>query len=125
MRVFGTLLGTAEILQMLFADCDSHFVEWFSRREVTSEEQQAFEEFLFDIPYESLQKVRYRMLEDGLAVVDRTKVEDYLGHARGRPAADGGRPEGSLRRRSAAAACARSTARRRARRARAARRRAT
>jgi len=78
-RVFGTLLGTAEILQLLFADCDSHFVEWFSRREVTSEEQQAFEEFLFDIPFESLQKVRYRMLEDGLAVVDRAKVEEYVG----------------------------------------------
>ena len=82
-RVFGTMMGTAEILQLLFADCDSHFVEWFSRREVTPEEQQAFEEFLFDIPYESLQKVRYRMIEDGLAVVDRTKVEDYLGLARG------------------------------------------
>ncbi len=77
-RVFGTLLGTAEILQMLFADCDSSFVEFFSRREVTPEEQQAFEEFLFDIPFESLQKVRYRMLEDRLAVVDRTKVEGYL-----------------------------------------------
>ena len=49
-RVFGTMMGTAEILQLLFADCDSHFVEWFSRREVTPEEQQAFEEFLFDVP---------------------------------------------------------------------------
>jgi hypothetical protein len=78
-RVFGTLLGTAEILQMLFADCESCFVEFFSRREVTPEEQQAFEEFLFDIPYESLQRVRYRMLEDRLSVVDRTKVESYLG----------------------------------------------
>ena len=38
----------AEILQLLFADCDSHFVEWFSRRAVTSEEQQAFEELLAD-----------------------------------------------------------------------------
>ena len=82
-RVFGTLLGTAEILQMLFADCESCFVEFFSRREVTPEEQQAFEEFLFDIPFESLQKVRYRMLEDQLSVVDRTKVEAYLGTAPG------------------------------------------
>jgi hypothetical protein len=78
-RVFGTLLGTAEILQMIFADCESCFVEFFSRREVTPEEQQAFEEFLFDIPFESLQKVRYRMLEDGLSVVDRSKVEAYVG----------------------------------------------
>jgi len=82
-RVFGTLLGTAEILQMLFADCDSSFVEFFSRREVTPEEQQAFEEFLFDIPFESLQKVRYRMLEDRVAVVDRSRVESYLALAPG------------------------------------------
>lgn len=78
-RVFGTMMGTAEILQLLFASCDAKFVEWFARREVTAEEQQAFEEFLFDIPYESLQRVRYRMLEDGLSVVDRTRVEEYLG----------------------------------------------
>ena len=78
-RVFGTLMGTAEILQLLFQNCDSYVVEWFSRKEVTPEEQQAFEEFLFDLPYESLQKVRYRMLEDGLSVVDRTKVEEYVG----------------------------------------------
>jgi hypothetical protein len=78
-RVFGTLMGTAEILQMLFQNCDSHFVEWFSRTEAAVEEQQAFEEFLFDIPFESLQKVRYRMIEDGLSVVDRGKVEEYVG----------------------------------------------
>jgi hypothetical protein len=78
-RVFGTMMGTAEILQLLFAECEAGFVEFFARREVTHEEQQAFEEFLFDVPYENLQKVRYRMLEDGLSVVDRTKVEEYLG----------------------------------------------
>jgi hypothetical protein len=78
-RVFGTMMGTAEILQLLFAECDAGFVEWFARREVTPEEQQAFEEFLFDIPFESLQRVRYRMLEDGLSVVDRARVEEYLG----------------------------------------------
>jgi hypothetical protein len=78
-RVFGTLMGTAEILQLLFQDCDAHVVEWFSRQEVTTEEQQAFEEFLFDLPYESLERVRVRMLEDRVAVVDRAKVEEYVG----------------------------------------------
>jgi hypothetical protein len=77
-RVFGTLLGTAEILQLLFGRCDASFVQWFARREVTPDEQQAFEEFLFDLPYESLEKVRVRMREEGLAAVDRTKVEEYL-----------------------------------------------
>jgi hypothetical protein len=82
-RVFGTMLGTQEILQLLFGECLPQFVAWFGRREVTTEEHQAFEEFLFDLPYESLQRVRYRMMEDGLSVVDRTKVEEYLGLAPG------------------------------------------
>jgi hypothetical protein len=78
-RVFGTMLGTAEILQLLFRDCAPEFVGWFARREATPEQQSAFEEFLFDLPYESLQRVRYRMTEDGLSVIDRAKVEEYLG----------------------------------------------
>jgi hypothetical protein len=78
-RVFGTMLGTAEVLQLLFRDCAPEFVGWFSRREATPEQQSAFEEFLFDLPYESLQRVRYRMMEDGLSVIDRAKVEEYLG----------------------------------------------
>jgi hypothetical protein len=78
-RVFGTMLGTTEILQLLFAGADSTFVDWFSRVEATPEHHQAFEEFLFDLSYESLQKVRFRMMEDGLSVVDRTRVEEYLG----------------------------------------------
>lgn len=78
-RVFGTMMGTAEIMQLMFANCSHGFVEWFSRREVTPEQQQAFEEFLFDVPFEQLQRVRFRMMEDGLAVVDRARVEEYLG----------------------------------------------
>jgi hypothetical protein len=82
-RVFGTMMGTVEIMQLIFADCPDQFVGWFARREVTVEEHQAFEEFLFDIPFESLQRVRYRMIEDGLSCVDRAKVEEYLGMAPG------------------------------------------
>lgn len=78
-RVFGTMMGTAEIMQLMFANCSHDFVAWFSRHEVPPEQQQAFEEFLFDIPFEHLQRVRYRMMEEGLAVVDRAKVEEYLG----------------------------------------------
>ncbi len=76
--VFGTMVGIHEILQLLFRDIDPKFVGWFARREASAEEHQAFEEFLFDLPYESLQRVRYRMTEDGLAVVGREKVEEYL-----------------------------------------------
>jgi hypothetical protein len=78
-RVFGTMLGTAEIVQLIFRDCSPQFVGWFARREATPEQHSAFEEFLFDLPYENLQRVRYRMMEDGLSVIDRAKVEEYLG----------------------------------------------
>ena len=50
-RAFGTMMGASEIFQLLFADCDARFVEWFTRHAGGSEQVQAFEEFLFDLPY--------------------------------------------------------------------------
>ena len=83
-RVFGTLRGTQEIIQLLFEDCDQNFVEFFARTEHSSEPRQAFEEFLFDLPFESLERVRRRMREDGKAVVGPREVEIYLGFGEGK-----------------------------------------
>jgi hypothetical protein len=82
-RAFGTMMGASEIFQLLFADCDSRFVEWFTRQAGGSEQVQAFEEFLFDLPYESLERVRQRMLQEGAAVVGTREVERYLGFKEG------------------------------------------
>ncbi len=83
-RVFGTLRGTQEILQLLFQDCDQQFVDFFVRHEHGSEPRQAFEEFLFDLPFESLERVRRRMREEGKTVVGPREVELYLGFGEGK-----------------------------------------
>jgi hypothetical protein len=83
-RVFGTLRGTQELVQLLFEDCDQEFVDFFVRHEHGSEPRQAFEEFLFDLPFESLERVRRRMREEGKAVVGPREVEMYLGFGEGK-----------------------------------------
>ena len=83
-RVFGTLRGTQEIIQLLFEDCDQSFVEFFARHEHSSEPRQAFEEFLFDLAFESLERVRRRMSEEGKTVVGPREVEIYLGYGEGK-----------------------------------------
>jgi hypothetical protein len=82
-RVFGTLMGTQEILTLLFQDCDSHFVGWFGQYTEDSEQRQAFEEFLFDLAFENLERVRARMREDGKTCVGPREVERYLGMREG------------------------------------------
>lgn len=83
-RAFGTLMGASEIFSLLFADCDPEFIDWFTHHAGGSEQVQAFEEFLFDLPFESLEKVRLRMHEDGKNVVGPEQVERYLGFEPGK-----------------------------------------
>ncbi len=78
-RAFGTMMGASEMFQLLFADCDERFIEWFTHHAGKSVQIQAFEEFLFDLPYESLERIRQRMSEDGKNVVGPEQVERYLG----------------------------------------------
>ena len=82
-RIFGTLMGTTEIFQLLFKDCDPIFVEWFTNQEHDSEQVVAFEEFLFDLPFESLERIRMSMKEEGRSCVGPTEVERYLGIPKG------------------------------------------
>ena len=83
-RVFGTLMGTQEIATLLFQDCDERFVESFMERDLDSEQVQAFEEFVFDLPFEDLEKVRQMMKEEGRAAVGPEEVAKYLGYPKGR-----------------------------------------
>lgn len=78
-RVFGTMMGASEMFGLLFADCDPKFIDWFTAHAGQSAQLHAFEEFLFDLPYESLERVRLRMIEDGRNVVGPAEVERYLG----------------------------------------------
>lgn len=92
-RVFGTLLGTSEIVQLFFEDCNEEFVKFFCQHDHDSEQRLAFEEFLFDLPFESLERVRRRMREEGKPCVGPREVERYLGFGEGklRPLVGGGK----------------------------------
>lgn len=90
-RAFGTLLGTSEIVQLLFRDCDERFVEVFHESHAGPARVQAFEEFLFDLPYESLQRVRSKMEADGKSCVGPDEVAGYLGFKELRPLLTGPR----------------------------------
>jgi hypothetical protein len=101
-RIFGTLMGTSEIFQLLFQDCDEQFVAWFTRHGQDSEQVQAFEEFLFDLSFENLQRVRQKMREEGKTCVGPREVEIYLAFGEGNLRPLTGDPKGlyvSFRRR--------------------------
>ena len=83
-RIFGTLMGAAEIVQLLFKDCDERFVDVFARSGADEHMVQAFEEFLFDLPYESLEQVRESMAAESKTVVDADTVARTLGFADGK-----------------------------------------
>ena len=85
-RAFGTMMGASEMFAMLFADCDPKFIDWFTGHAGKSEQLHAFEEFLFDLPYESLERVRLRMAEDGRNVVGPERGRALPGLPAGRAA---------------------------------------
>jgi hypothetical protein len=82
-RIFGTMLGTQEILALLFQDCDERVVRWFQSQGMDSDQAHAFEEFVFDLPFENLELVRTRMRQDGRTCVGPREVERYLGFGEG------------------------------------------
>ncbi len=82
-RVFGTLMGASEIASLLFQDCDARFVEWFADAEMSEFRVQAFEEFIFDLATEDLEKVRQQMAAEGSDVVGPDEVARYLGFEKG------------------------------------------
>jgi hypothetical protein len=83
-RVFGTMMGASEIVSLLFQDCDERFVESFTAADPGAERLQAFEEFVFDLPFEDLEKVRSMMAEEDRDVVGPDEVARYLGYPKGK-----------------------------------------
>ncbi|MDA1196028.1 MAG: hypothetical protein O2894_12720 [Planctomycetota bacterium] len=83
-RVFGTMMGTTEIASLLFQDCDPRFVEWFTGRDMDTDEVHAFEEFVFDLPFESLERVRQRMRDERLTAIGPDEVAQFIGLPKGR-----------------------------------------
>ena len=76
---YGTLLGTAELFQLLESQCDPLVLEHFMDRNLSDEEAMAFQEFLFGLTYEELLRLREKMSERGLSVLHAEEVRQILG----------------------------------------------
>jgi hypothetical protein len=76
---FGTLLGTTEYVRLVCENCSTQVLEFFSRENVTPAEEDAFEEFLFNMTYEELTTLRRTMREQGRESVDVQWASRVLG----------------------------------------------
>lgn len=66
----GTLVGTAEMFQLLTRGGDAEFVELLTQREHGESEVMAFREFLFGTSSEDLERLARRMAEEGLTSIE-------------------------------------------------------
>jgi hypothetical protein len=64
---FGTLLGASETFRLVCEDCSPEVLEFFARDNMGADEQAAFEEFLFDMTFEELTKLRRAMVDEKIA----------------------------------------------------------
>jgi hypothetical protein len=76
---FGALLGVGEYLRLAHEDCPSEFLDFFTRDEVSEEEVQAFDEFLFNLPHEDLARLREAMKRENRKVIDLSFASATLG----------------------------------------------
>ncbi len=76
---FGALLGVGEYMRLVQSDCPSEFLDFFARDDVSDEEVQAFEEFLFNLPHEDLVRLRASIRDSGGGVVGAGEAARILG----------------------------------------------
>lgn len=82
--VYGTLLGAAEIAELVAAAGETWFVDQLlDEAELDETARQAFEEFLFDVATEELSRLRAEMRAEGLAALSREELARRLGRAVG------------------------------------------
>ena len=76
---WGALTGVTELFRLVREECPAEALTFFLRQEVSSEEEQAFAEFLFGVPWEDLARLRSTMTERGLCIVDAHLARETLG----------------------------------------------
>lgn len=77
--VLGTLKGSHELLRMFANTQDHRFLDHFTIDEVSEEEVQAFEEFLFGISHEEIQKLRSHLETQSRSTVSHEDARGILG----------------------------------------------
>lgn len=82
---YGTLLGTAELMQLLEAECDQVVLDFFLQPTEREDETYAFQEFLFALTYEEIKILGTYMEENNLSVIGHDVVEEILPDRAERP----------------------------------------
>jgi len=76
--MYGTLMGVGELFSLIQEECESRFVNYFVREHVTPDEKEAFQEFLFGLSHEEIEKLRGFMKERSLHVISPEQVRAVL-----------------------------------------------
>jgi hypothetical protein len=77
--VLGTMRGTHELFRMIEQSHDARVLDYFTGDDVPLEQLQAFEEFLFGISHEEIEKLREHLVEQEKAVVSEEDARRLLG----------------------------------------------
>lgn len=86
--VLGTMLGTQEMYQLLAATSDYRLCDHFESDSATQEEMESFEEFLFGLSYEDIQRLRADLALHHHAAISLADGRRVLGLSPLAPAAD-------------------------------------
>ena len=76
--IYGTLIGVNEVFSLIQAECESRFVNYFARDAVTSDERDAFREFIFGLAYEEIEQLRSYMETHSMRMITPEKVSEVL-----------------------------------------------
>lgn len=76
--VLGTMRGTSEMFRLIESSKDARVLDYFTE-DVPNEQLQAFEEFLFGISHEEIERLREHLVEEKLAVVSQDDARLVLG----------------------------------------------
>jgi len=80
--LLGTMLGTYEVFQLFREACDTRFLDYFGTESLAVEQLLAFEEFLFGLSYEEIQKLRRHMQESAANILTLDQARELLGRRR-------------------------------------------
>jgi len=75
---FGTLMGSVEVMRLISAAADPRFMDFFTVEETSEQMRQAFEEFLFGLTFEQLERLKSEMESQGLTAVNQHWVAETL-----------------------------------------------
>jgi hypothetical protein len=77
--VLGTMRGTHELFRLVSEVRDDRFFSYFEDNVMPDEEVQAFEEFLFDISHEEINRLRAYLTERGASILSTDEARHVLG----------------------------------------------